>query len=60
LQNEFLEAVQELGAEHIDFDEGLSELGLDDPNLETRVASLLDEISLHIDKETSASSPSPS
>ena len=50
-QNEFLEAVQELEAEHIDFDEGLSELGLDDPNLETRVASLLDELSLHIDKE---------
>ena len=50
-QNEFLEAVQELEAEHIDFDEGLSELGLDDPNLETRVASLLDELSLHIDME---------
>ena len=50
-QNEFLDAVQELEAEHIDFDEALTDLGLDDPNLEFRVATLLDELSLHIDKE---------
>jgi len=50
-QNEFVDAVQELEAQHIDFDEALTDLGLDDPNLEIRVATLLDELSLHIDKE---------
>jgi hemerythrin-like domain-containing protein len=50
-QGEFVEAVEELEGEHLDFDEALSELGLDDADLEERVTALLDELSLHIDKE---------
>jgi hemerythrin-like domain-containing protein len=50
-QGEFVEAVLELETEHLDFDEALTDLGLDDPDLEARVVTLLDELSLHIDKE---------
>jgi hemerythrin-like domain-containing protein len=50
-QGEFVETVQELEAEHGAFDEAISELGLDDVDLEARVGALLDELCLHIDKE---------
>jgi hemerythrin-like domain-containing protein len=50
-QGDFAEAVIALEAEHVDFDEALSELGLDDMDLETRVDELLDDLTLHIDKE---------
>jgi len=50
-QGEFVEAVEELEADHLEFDELLSDLGRDDTDLEARVAALLDDLSLHIDKE---------
>ncbi|MBI2243986.1 MAG: hemerythrin domain-containing protein [Nocardioides sp.] len=50
-QGDFGDAVGELEGEHADFDELLSELGLDDADLETRVDDLLTELSTHIDKE---------
>jgi hemerythrin-like domain-containing protein len=50
-QGEFVDAIQELEAEHGAFDEAISDLGLDDADLEARVGTLLDELSLHIDKE---------
>jgi iron-sulfur cluster repair protein YtfE (RIC family) len=50
-QEEFVDAIQELESEHLAFDEAISELGLDDVDLEARVGTLLDELSLHIDKE---------
>jgi hemerythrin-like domain-containing protein len=50
-QEEFVDAIQELESEHLAFDETISELGLDGVDLEARVGTLLDELSLHIDKE---------
>ena len=50
-QGEFVDAIQELEAEHVAFDEAISDLGLDEADLEARVGTLLDELSLHIDKE---------
>ncbi|HEY0950960.1 hemerythrin domain-containing protein [Nocardioides sp.] len=50
-QGDFGDAVAELEGEHADFDELLSDLGLDDADLETRVDELLAELSTHIDKE---------
>lgn len=50
-QGEFVDAVVELEAEHSSFDELLSELDLAEPDLEQRVNALLDDLSVHIDKE---------
>lgn len=50
-QGDFADAVMALEAEHADFDEAISELGLDDTELEARVNDLLDDLTLHIDKE---------
>jgi hemerythrin-like domain-containing protein len=50
-QGDFREAVIDLEAEHLDFDEALSDLGLHDAELESQVESLLEHLSLHIDKE---------
>ena len=50
-QGDFVEAVEALEGEHADFDELLSELGLDDVALETQVEALLRHLSDHIDKE---------
>jgi hemerythrin-like domain-containing protein len=50
-QGDFGDAVAELESEHADFDELLSDLGLDDGDLEARVAQLLADLSEHIDKE---------
>jgi hemerythrin-like domain-containing protein len=50
-QGEYAEAVGELEEEHRTFDELLSELDLGDAELAERVGSLLDELSVHIDKE---------
>ena len=50
-QGDFADAVVELEGEHADFDELISELGLDDGDLEARVDELMAHLSLHIDKE---------
>ncbi|HEX5088359.1 MAG TPA: hemerythrin domain-containing protein [Nocardioides sp.] len=50
-QGEFIDAVVELEAEHLSFDEALSDLDLAGPDLEQRVNALLDDLSVHIDKE---------
>lgn len=50
-QGDFGDAVAELEIEHADFDELLSDLGLDDGDLEARVEQLLADLSEHIDKE---------
>ena len=50
-QGDFVDAVAELEGEHTDFDEELSDLGLDDADLEARVAELLQHLEVHIDKE---------
>jgi hemerythrin-like domain-containing protein len=50
-QGEFVQAVEDLEAEHAGFDEWLSDVGLHDADLEHRVGLLLQELSLHIDKE---------
>jgi hemerythrin-like domain-containing protein len=50
-QGEYIEAVAELEGEHADFDELLSDLGLDDVDLEARVDRMLADLSEHIDKE---------
>jgi hemerythrin-like domain-containing protein len=50
-QGDFTAAVAELEGEHADFDEALSDLGLEDGDLEARVEELLDHLSVHIDKE---------
>jgi hemerythrin-like domain-containing protein len=50
-QGEFVDAVLELEAEHLSFDEALSQLDLASPDFEGQVNLLLDDLSLHIDKE---------
>ena len=50
-RGEFVDAVRELEAEHLSFDEALSELDLASPEFEGQVSHLLDDLSLHIDKE---------
>lgn len=50
-QGDFVDAIAELEGEHADFDELLSEIGLDDADLEARVEALLEELTIHIDKE---------
>lgn len=50
-QGDFAAAVVDLEAEHVDFDESLSELGLDDADLAERVADLVAALTLHIDRE---------
>ena len=50
-QGDFVEAVEELEAEHLSFDEQLSELDPDDPGFGDQVLALLEELSLHIAKE---------
>jgi hemerythrin-like domain-containing protein len=50
-QGDFVDEVLALEGEHVAFDEDLSDLDLAAPDLEARVEALLDELSLHIDKE---------
>ncbi len=50
-QGDFVEAVEELEAEHLSFDEQLAALDPDDPDFGDRVLALLEELSLHIAKE---------
>ena len=50
-QGDFADAVVELEDEHVDFDEAISDLGLDDADLGARVDELLADLTLHIDKE---------
>lgn len=50
-QGEFVAAVADLEAEHASFDEWLSDLGIDDPDLDEAVGRLLDALSVHIDQE---------
>jgi len=50
-QGDFADAVLELEAEHLSFDEALSELDLASPDFERQVHQLLEDLSLHIDKE---------
>jgi len=50
-QGDFTEAVEELEAEHVSFDAQLDALDATAADFHERVQSLLDELSLHIDKE---------
>ena len=50
-QGDFAEVVVELEGEHADFDELISELGLEDEDLVARVDELMAHLTLHIDKE---------
>ena len=50
-QGDFVEAVEELEAEHLTFDAQLAALDPDAPDFVARVRSLLAELSDHIDKE---------
>jgi hypothetical protein len=50
-QGDFVEAVEELEAEHLSFDEQLSALDPDAPGFGDQVMVLLEELSLHIAKE---------
>ena len=50
-QGDFIEAVEELEAEHLSFDEQLAALDPDDADFGDRVMELLEELSLHIAKE---------
>lgn len=50
-QGDFAEAVLDLEREHLDLDEAISDLDLADPDFDVHVHRLLDELSLHIDKE---------
>ena len=50
-QGDFEDAVLQLEAEHLSFDEALSELDLASPDFEGQVHRLLEDLSLHIDKE---------
>jgi len=50
-QGEFVETVDELEQEHLDMDEDISSLDLDDPTFEARVTALLDHLTVHVDKE---------
>ena len=50
-QGDFVEAVEELEAEHLSFDEQLAALDPDDADFGDRVMELLEELSLHIAKE---------
>ena len=50
-QGDFVEAVEELEAEHLSFDEQLASLDPDAADFGDRVMELLEELSLHIAKE---------
>jgi len=50
-QGEFVETIAELEQEHLDLDEELSGLDLDDPGFEATVFAMLDDLIVHIDKE---------
>ena len=50
-QGEFVEAVEELEAEHVSFDEQLASLDVAAEDFGERVMELLEELSLHIAKE---------
>jgi hypothetical protein len=50
-QGDYTEAVEELEAEHVTFDEQLGALDEAAPDFDRRVQLLLDELSEHIDKE---------
>jgi hemerythrin-like domain-containing protein len=50
-QGDFVEAVEELEAEHVSFDEQLAALDPDSADFGDRVMELLEELSLHIAKE---------
>jgi len=50
-QGDFADAVLDLEGEHVAFDSELEDLAPAEPDFEQRVASLLAELSTHIDKE---------
>lgn len=50
-QGDFVDAVDELEAEHVTFDAALADLDAGAPDFDRRVLTLLDELSEHIDKE---------
>lgn len=48
---EFLEEIEELEGEHRDFARTIAALDLDDPDFAVRVASLLDDLDTHVERE---------
>jgi hemerythrin-like domain-containing protein len=50
-QGDFAEAVRELEAEHVSFDELLSDLDRESPTLRDDLETLFAELTVHIDKE---------
>jgi hemerythrin-like domain-containing protein len=50
-QDEFVEAVLELEAEHVDFDAELDLLDVEAPDFDVRVTGLLRSLSHHVDQE---------